>query len=178
MVSAFLLPPLPLGLCHRGGEDPLSGAHTISPGCLPAHPLANFVRPRGRYPSCCRYAANTSAGRASAQNQSAALRILPTQSRPTRTEQSPSAWTQSRAAATATPAAISIPLCTSKPKSRPHSRGLARYAYAVLELLWRARSVVYRIVFLSCIHICRQKISCWQEKCSCSKSSTPSHSRF
>lgn len=77
---------------------------------------------------CCRCAVNTSAERASEQSQNVALRIPLTLWLPTRTALSLSAWMQSRAVATATPAAISIPLCTSKPKSRPHSRGLARYA--------------------------------------------------
>lgn len=66
--------------------------------------------------------------RASVPKVSAALRIPPTLWRQTRTVQSLSAWTQWWDAATATPAAISIPLCTSKPISRLHSLGLARYA--------------------------------------------------
>lgn len=93
--------------------------------------------------SACRFAASSSVVRASVPSLSAASRIPPTLWRPTRTVQSLSAWTQWWDAATATPAAISTLLCTSKPISRPHSLGLARYAKLSVLLLSLSISLFY-----------------------------------
>lgn len=91
---------------------------------------------------CCRCAASSSVVRVSVQKVSAALRIPPILWPPMRTAQWRSAWTQWWDAAIATPAAISIPLCTSKPISRPHSLGLARYAKLTLSLSRKSSSFI------------------------------------
>lgn len=98
---------------------------------------------------CCRCAASSSVVRASVPKVSAALRIPPTLSPPTRMVQSLSAWTQWWAAAIASPAAISTPLCTSKPISRPHSLGLPRYALLPLLYLLFYFSRQLCVVFLT-----------------------------